>query len=344
MKKFHLLSVFVGVGLLFFLIWKIGMHELWHELTRLGWGLVPLVLIEGVADIFHTLGWRHCLSGPHRSIPFWRIFRIRMAGYSINYLTPTATLGGEVTKGALLSLNQKGAEAITGVLIGKLSFAISQLLFVAVGSLLILSRIHLAPALWAGMLISSALLAMGILGFLLVQKYGKLGSLVRWLVSRNLGGKFLQKLSHEISDVDNALKLFYRTHPMGLPLSVLWHMVGFGVGIVQTWLFLTLLSANSSIAVAAGIWFLGTWFDLLTFAVPLDIGVQEGTRLMAFKALGFDLVTGMTYGVTLRLEQIFWAGFGLLNYVFLLSEKKWSVPLKGPSSAFAFWGYRRGRE
>ena len=346
MKKFHIVTVASGAILLIFLIWKIGISELWHELTLLGWGLVPLILIEGIADLFHAAGWRFCLSGPHRALPFMRIFRIRMAGFAVNHLTPTASLGGEVTKGALLSRDHKSPEAVTGVLIGKLCFAISQLLFVAVGSILVLSRIQLPAALWLGMLVSSALLSLGIIGFLLVQKYGKLGSLIRWLVAHRIGGQRLQRLSNEINEVDHALKLFYQTHPASLPLAILWHIAGFGVGIIKTWYFLSLLNAQASVPVAAGIWFLSTWFDLLTFAIPFDLGVQEGTRVIAFKALGFDLVLGMTYGVTLRLEQIFWAVFGLLNYALLLSEKRIKSPLGGRrnGSPFAFWSYRRGRE
>lgn len=346
MKKLHIFTVAAGIALLFFLIWKIGVDALWHELTLLGWGLVPLILIEGVADIFHALGWKYCLSGPHRSLPFVRIFRIRLAGFAINHLTPTASLGGEVTKGALLSLDNKGAEAITGVLIGKLAFATSQLLFVACGSILVLSRIQLPGALWVGMLISSGLLALGIVGFLLVQMYGKLGSLIRWLVARRIGGNLLRKASGGVSEVDNALRQFYQEYPMSLPLSIFWHMVGFGVGIIKTWYFLFLLTDSASIPVAAGIWFLGTWFDLLVFAVPIGIGVQEGTRVIAFKALGFDLVLGMTYGVTLRLEQIFWAAFGLVNYALLLAENKQRnlIAGEGDGSVFALLKCGRGRE
>jgi uncharacterized protein (TIRG00374 family) len=337
MKKFHTFSIALGMALLLFLIWQIGLDQLWHQLSLLGWGLVLIILIEGVADIFHAIAWRFCLSGPHRLLSFWSIFRIRMAGFAINYLTPTAALGGEVTKGALLAQNGNGAgaEAISGVIVGKLAFAISQLLFVAVGSLFILSRIQLPAAVWVGMLISSALLAAGIIGFLLVQKYGKLGALVRWLVVHNIGGKYVGKLSHGVTEVDTALKYFYQNYPMDLFAAVFWHTVGFAISIAKTWYFLYLLTDNAAMPVAAGIWFLGTWFDLLFFAVPLDIGVQEGTRLLVFKALGFDLVMGMTYGVTLRLEQIFWAGFGLLNYGLLLSRNKLRspFPVKGETSA-----------
>jgi hypothetical protein len=67
---------------------------------------------------------------------------------------------------------------------------------------------------------------------------------------------------------------------------------------------------------------LGAWFDLLAFAIPLGIGVQEGTRILAFKALGFSLTLGLAYGIALRLQQLFWAGVGLLLYVLLLTGKR----------------------
>jgi len=347
MKKFHVLSVCAGTALLFFLLWKIGIGQLWREVTALGWGLIPLILMEGIVDVLHALGWHYCLSGTPRSLPFMRVFRIRMAGFAINFLTPTAAIGGEVTKGALLSQDHRGADAVSGVLIGKLSFASSQLLFVSLGALFIFPRIQLPRVLWIAMVVSSGLLALGLIGFYLVQRYGKLGSLVRWLVERNLGGKFLQRLEDEISGVDDALQEFYRQHPWSLSAAVFWHLAGFAVGILQTWFFLYLLSGHGALPVAAALWILGTWFDLLTFAIPSDIGVQEGTRVLAFKALGFGLITGMTYGVILRLQQIFWAVFGLLNYALLVAESKPKSTLaaKGEhNSALAFWGYRRGRE
>lgn len=331
MKRFHTISVVLGIALLALLIWQIGVGELWNELTLLGWGLVPLVLIEGVADIFHTLGWRHCLSDAHRALPFFRIFRIRLAGYSINYLTPTATLGGEVTKGTLLTMDRGGAGAVTGVLIGKLAYTLAQLLFVSLGSMIILWGIPLPGGLWPAMLASSAVLATGVLGFLLVQKYGKLGALVRWLVERGVGGKFLRSASQHITEVDDELRAFYGNRPGDLPIAMFWHTLGLTCGIVQTWYFLFLLTDHASPAVAAGIWFLGSWFDFMTFAIPLGIGVQEATRVIALKAVGFDLVMGLTYGVTLRLEQIFWAAVGLLCYATFLPAKPKGelLPMKG---------------
>lgn len=314
MKKLHAVLLVLGVVFLTYLVWTIGVGELWHQLTSLGWGLIPLILIEGVADLAHTVGWRRCLSGPHRSLPLVVLFCIRMAGFAINYLTPTASLGGEVTKAALLASNHTGPEAASGVLIGKLCFAFAHLLFVVVGSMTILWHIKLPRALWVGMVISSALLAGGMVAFLLIQKYGKLGVVVRWLVARKLGGGLLQRATQNITEVDEALKLFYRERPWDLPLGVCWHLLGNSVGIFQTWFFFHLLNEDASLAVAAGAWVLSLWFDLVAFAVPLNLGTLEGSRIVAFKAVGYDALLGMTYGVALRLSELFWAGFGLVSH------------------------------
>jgi hypothetical protein len=218
-------------------------------------------------------------------------------------------------------MDQSGTGAVTGVLIGKLAYTLAQLIFVSVGSIVILWDVPLPSGLWTAMLAGSAMLAAGVFAFLLVQKYGKLGACVRWFADRRIGGNILQNAEQHVTAVDNELRYFYTKRPGDLPYAMLWHMLGFTCGILQTWYFLFLLAGTASIPVASGIWFLGSWFDFLTFAVPLGIGVQEATRVIALKAVGFDMAMGLAYGVTLRLEQIFWAGCGLLCYMTLLSEK-----------------------
>jgi hypothetical protein len=319
-KKFHAVSISLGVALLILLVWKIGPRALWRDLAFLGWGLIPFILLEGMVNVFHTLGWRYCLSESHRSLPFARLFAIRLAGGSINYFTPTATLGGEVVKGTLLFLDHRGPEAATGVIIGKLSYSMAQLLFVVLGSIVVQSRIHLPAGASTALYAGSILLGTGIVGFLIVQKRGKLGTVLRWAVARRLGGRRLENAAQHVTEVDRGLKHFYEEYPLALPLSMFWHGIGLVCSIVKTWYFLVFMTGGSFF-MAAEIWFLATWFDLLTFAVPLGIGVQEGIRVLAFKTLGFSMSLGLTYGVALRLEQIFWAGIGLLFYAALVGSK-----------------------
>jgi hypothetical protein len=91
---------------------------------------------------------------------------------------------------------------------------------------------------------------------------------------------------------------------------------------MQIWIFLIVLGLDGSWFKSAGAWFVGNWFDLLVFMVPLDLGVQEGSRVLALKAVGYTPVLGMTYAMALRLQQIFWAASGLLAYVVLTSRSR----------------------
>ena len=179
----------------------------WRKLAILGWGLLPLTLLEGVTELFHAQGWRHCLSGSHRSLRFFRVFWIRLAGSSINHLTPTAGFGGEVTKGVLLASPRMGAQAAASVIVDKLSMALAQLLFVVGGASVVLWKIALPRGLWVA-LTGTLLLLIGVVGFFVVQKYGKLGALVRWAVAHRIGGAALKNAAHHMTQVDQALRFF----------------------------------------------------------------------------------------------------------------------------------------
>jgi len=320
MKKLHAALLLLGIAFLAYLLWRIGIRQLGQQLASLGWGIVPFIALEFIAEVLHTVSWRCCLSGPHRQLPLTRLFGVRMAGYAINYLTPTAALGGEATKVALLVSDRHGMEAVSGVLAGKLSAGVGHLLFVLAGSVFVIGSVTLPRAVWIAMFLSGGIIAAGMLAFLLLQKYGKLGSLIRWLAGRRFIGRAFQKLATQFNEVDETLKAFHRERPWALAKAVGWEMIAHSTGILQTWWFFGFLHEPVSVMTATGVWVLGLWFDMLTFAVPLNLGTLEGSRIVAFKALGLDAISGMTYGVALRLAQLACACFGLMTYAWLVSR------------------------
>lgn len=326
MKLLNAILLVLGSALLAALVWTIGPAELWRELSSLGWGLIPFAMSEGVAEMVHTLGWRHCLTGNLRALGWFRLFRIRMAGYAINYLTPTASLGGEVTRTTLLATHAGVPQAASGVLIGKVCFGFAHLLFVALGAVAVMRSVHLPLPMWMALLFSALLVAAGVFAFLLLQKHGKLGVPIRWMAARGIGGSALNEFASNVTAVDHELRAFYRERPADMFLAVGWYLLGYSIGIAQTWFFLHLIAPPASLAVAAAIWFLGMWFDLLTFAIPLNAGSLEGSRILVFKLLHYASPVGLAYGIALRLAQIFWAVAGLLFYGELTSRKAAPMP------------------
>ena len=320
MKTFHRICILSGALLFVGLLWRIGPDAVWRHVRGLGWGVLGIFFLEGIAETFHTLGWRSCLAEPHRKLSFGKLFAIKWAGYAINNLTPTANVGGEVTKGTLLAGHGTGTQAASGVIVGKMAFVLAHLLFVAAGSMILLPYFTIAPGILSGLFVGGALLLTGLICFLLLQKHGKLGALVRRLTARNLGGNALKRFSGKLDSLDNELRLFYIQRPFGLYAALFWHAFGFVCYIAQVYLFLVLSGAQATITGAAGVWCLASWFDLAGFAVPLRIGVQEGARVFALVALGLPSAVGMAFAMVIRIQEICWAGFGLLFYVSMTSR------------------------
>jgi hypothetical protein len=318
MKKVQTALLLAGLGFLIYLLWKLGVIELWRQFKILGWGILPLILSEGLANLAHTVGWNHCLCGPRRTIRLSLLFKMALAGYAINFLTPSASVGGEVARGALLAGHQRGPEATSGVLIDKLSGAVAHLLLVVIGTVFVLWNVKLPRAIWIGLLLSNVLITAGIMAFLLLQKNGKLGGAIRWLAAHRPKSQTLQKMASDLTNVDELLKGFYQTRRAHLVLATAWHTIGHAVATFQTWLFLYLVNPASSLADVATASILCLWFDFATFAVPLNLGTLEGSRILALKAVGCSAVTGMTYGMAQRIAQIFWGVAGLLSYFSLL--------------------------
>ena len=311
MKRIETILFVLGCALFVGLVWSVGAGQLWRQLTSLGWGIVPFIIVEGVAEAIHTLAWRYCLPKKLKSVPLFFLFRVRLAGYAINYFTPTGAMGGELTKASLLSAKGSMSEAAGGVLIGKVCFAAAHVLFVMVGMTVIVRSIHFSTIEWVSMLVSGLLVASGILAFFLLQKFGKLGGLIRWLVAKKVGGEPLKKAAASLNAIDGELQAFYRDRPWDIVRALTWHLIGYSLGIIPTWFFLQSLPPGASLSAAATIWFLGMCFDLLTFAVPLNAGSLEGSRVLVLKFLGYPPGAGMTYGIALRLAQMFLATAGL---------------------------------
>ncbi len=334
MRKVHLALIVLGFAFLAYLVWMVGPRQLWGQIHALGWGICLLVLVEGVANVAHTLGWRNCIPGQTGRVSLIQLFWIATAGYAINYLTPTASVGGDVSRVTLLSRTHEAAKAASSVLLDKLLTAIAHLLLVMVGAVFLCWRVRLSLELWVAMAVTTVVLAGGMGIFLVVQQRGKLGSLCRWLVARNVGGRSLEAVAKQLTKVDGVLRVSYGEHPGRLALAVGWHLLGHSAAILHAWLFLWLLGQPAPLftVLAAGI--LSLWFDLLTFAVPMNLGSLEGSRVVLFKTLGCQALLGMAFGVTLRIVQLFWGCLGLAAYAAfgtrqtgLISDQLWSLVL-----------------
>ena len=85
------------------LTFDVSFIELWDHLCHAGYWLIPILGVWIIIYAINGLAWREVMRGvmrsaediePSEKLPgFWRIFRLTVTGYALNYATPVGGLG-----------------------------------------------------------------------------------------------------------------------------------------------------------------------------------------------------------------------------------------------------------
>src|SRR5712691_1609271 len=319
MRISHLLVyVFLLVGLLLLggMVWQVGITDLLTSFRVVGWWLVPWILLEIVPVVLHTAGWAACFHKSHQAVSFWRLFIVRLAGSAINQVTPTATIGGEVVKVLLLESTLPRAQATATVVIDKASFTLAQIFHLALGTLYLTGRLPLPGAVQLGLGLTIGLIALGLVGFIAVQRYGLLSKVLGWLSGFNRGRARLERWRQQLIPLEACLTAYYIAHPWRFGASLGLHLGAFAFNNIQNFLLLRLLLGANAPGLAETVMVTITVaaLDQVFFFVPGGLGTFEGIRFTILSTLGVAQVYGLAFGLMARLEGLVWNGLGLLAY------------------------------
>lgn len=314
MRHVRVVLFLLGIGGLAFLIARIGPDAVAAAFAELRWWQFLLVCIPyGLIMVVDTLGWRYAFA--RDAAPFHRLLGARLAGDAVNVVTAMASVGGEAVKAWLIRRDVSYEESVPAVVIAKTTITIAQALFLLIGiavawAVLPMDSVVVRTMLW---LLAVEVLAVG--GFFLVQVTG--------LVRR--GGRLLAWLGI-IDDVayaerlDLALREFYWRDRRRLLLSVGFHLAGWLLGALETYLMLVVLRVPVPLLTAIVIEAFGSGVRFATFLVPANIGATEGANTAAFAALGFTASAGLAFSLVRRGRQVVWIVIGLLTLVAMRSD------------------------
>ena len=331
--------LFFGIGLLLLMgmIWQVGVSDLMASFRAVGLWLVPLVLLESFPMFLHTAGWAACFEAQHRPVGLWRLFLVRLAGSSINQMTPTATIGGEVVKVLLLESVLPRTQATASVIIDKASFTLAQVLHLTLGTLYLTGRLSLPTELQIALTCTLSLIALGSIGFVVCQRYGLLSRVLKACTRFKIGQEKLERLHQKLIPLEARLAAYYATHPWRFVSSLGLHVLAFAFGSVQTYMLLYLLLGTDApgLAEAITIAVAIAALDQIFFFVPGNLGTLEGIRFMTLSVLGVAQVSGLAFGIIARLESLFWNGVGLLAYVYCTRSLHRVVPEQSAATSSA---------
>lgn len=301
----------VGGGLLFvYLLYELGVSNVWPHLRRAGGGIALVIVQEIFAYGANTLGWWAAFRHPRPKVPAWRLLEARIIGDAINYLTPTAGLGGEFVRARCLGEFASANALAASVSIAKLTQLAGQVVFLCLGLAVILPYAPIPGETRNVMLAGLGLVGVLVVSLLGMQRRGMFGPLLHGL--RRLGivrehpdrAEWLARLDIEIA-------AYHLDGDRAVLRSICAFTVGWALGLLEMALILWLVGVDVTWNRVVAIEVLSIAFDSLLFFVPAKAGTQEAGKVLIFGALGLDPATGLAVGILRRVRELSWAGFGL---------------------------------
>ena len=306
----------VGLVLLGVLVATHDPEAIFASITQLSWRLAVIVCFPFIlVTAFDTLGWYFAFIRPR--VDFFTLLAVRLAGEAFNLTTPTASLGGEAVKAWMLRGRVPLDEAVVSVVVAKTTIMIGQGLFLLVG---IAVTWHAAPPdsrLLGWMLWLLGVEVLAIVGFLLAQIRGGFGWVPRLLARLGLGRA---RQADTVARLDRGLAWFYRNEPRRLTLSIGFHFIAWLLGVLETFIILSFLGIEVSLATATIIEALATAVRFATFLVPASLGALEGGFVATFAALGLPPSAGVALGLTRRVREIVWIAVGFAAFALVRSR------------------------
>ena len=292
-----LIAALGALGLII-LFWRIDLNAVRLSLVHVGWGMALVLSQEIVAHVLNAWGWRFAFTREVAPcFPLGELIRLRVAGDAINYLTPTATIGGEVAR-TLMLRDVCGADVrAVSVVVAKATQTLAQALFVTAGLILFAAEwIATGPS---RSFISWAV-GVGLLAVLLIA-YGlkARGAAIQAAWRRAFGP---------------GLVAFIRHHPGRVVCSTLMFALAYAWGAFEAYWICRFLLVPVAATTALSIEVLSITIDGLLFMVPAKIGTQESGKVVVFAVLGYPPSLGFAFGVVRHVRELIWAAAGVVLY------------------------------
>ena len=300
-----------GLVLLAFLIREIGAAAVLANLRLVGWGIVPIILQECVSYTANTLGWWAAFPQPRPAIRLTQLLQARMAGDAVNYVTPTATLGGEFVRTRVLRGLAPNTSIVASVAVAKLGQTVGQIAFVIIGLAIVLDDTPMPETMRHGLLAGLAAFSALVLGLIFVQRRGMFAPLLRVFEKLGLPAR-APEFMRRLQGLDDEIASIHANANGAFLLSSASFFVGWCMGVVEIYLILWFLGVPVSVHRALTVEVLSVAIDGMLFFVPAKVGTQEGGKVLIFTLLGLDPAKGLALGIVRRIRELTWASIGLL--------------------------------
>ena len=314
------LAFLVGVIISASLIAYHNVSAVVEAVQRIGWKLGIIVAIYFLATAINSFAWLTLFRSER--LGFIRmLLTLRWIRESINYLLPSAVVGGDIVAIRLLAERGRDASTATAVTIADKTLEAAGLFFFVLAGIFILltqggndGSIH-----WA--IRGLAAIAAMLIIFLLAQRWGLL-KVADKAVSK-LVGKCSGTLNIEDASIHDKVWELY-ADGRRLALATFLHVLAWMPGVIQVWLALRFMGHEITWSEAFIIESLSQMACAAAFIMPASLGAQEAAYMTMGLLFGIPPPLGLAVSLVQRLKDISVSIIGLLVWQGFEGRRLWA--------------------
>lgn len=317
MNKKVLQTIFflLGLAIFVYLIYQLGLEKLFESLKQVGWYWIPILVLAITWQICHTLAWHEVLRFFEHRISFWKLFKLKMIAEAINMIVPSANLGGDTARASMIRPDVPLSGGIPSVMIDKTLDYISKMVFNIVGFSIALFFIEIPDAWFWGCTIYLSFIFVFYCLLVFIQIKGLTGGLFKITAIIPPLQKALLKRKEQLELLDKNLREAYTKGSINLIRAGLWHTLGRMLGVMEIWIVLWLLGAQTNFV---EVFFVAAVVNVVNgvfFLIPGQWGVSEGAQVLLVQLLGYTTAIGLSLGIIRRIRRLALTGVGLILFM-----------------------------
>ncbi len=317
--KFRNIFLLFGIVAIVIMLCTFDMEydELWANLRRAGVWLPAVIGLWVFIYWFNAMAWYIIIRDGKKGtlIPFWKVYKLTISGFALNYATPVGLMGGEPYRIMELTPYVGASKATSSVILYVMMHIFSHIWFW-------FTSIPLYIALYPVNTFMAAVL--GAVGFCCMvaiyffMKGYKNGMAVRTL--RLLGyvpfvkgwaRRFSENKREALERVDSQIAELHKQRKSTFYASLGLEYVARIVGCLEVYFILNILTTDVSFPACILIMSFTSLFANLFFFSPMQLGAREGGFALATGGLAIPSAFGVYTGLITRVRELVWIAIGV---------------------------------
>ena len=323
-------NIFFAFGLIAVIVmlftFKVSFAQLWADICHAGYWLFAIFGLWIFLYIMNACTWRIIIKGSGDCpIPFWKILKLTITGFALNYATPAGLMGGEPYKIMELKPYIGAQRATSSVLLFAMMHIFAHFWFWT-SSIVVYIVFALFEFLPLGACMIAVLLFMlcfcggGIYLFIRGYKNGMVVKLIRFLSHipglKKWARSFAESHKDDLQKIDRQISELQSQNQRSFYASFVLEYVGRVLQSLEIYFMLLLFDVGTggglSFIYAFLILSFTSLFANLLFFLPLQLGGREGGFAMSVAQMGMTADIGMFISIICRVRELFWTAVGLL--------------------------------